>query len=172
MSRRVNRSKTTEKERCRLMGALLDRASRFHDLSRRQLAQQLGVSVSTVNNYYQGHVDPLHCRLVIQQRLADLNGSTIDEVARFYTSGDWHVIGLKDPTLAKSTCRGLRRNKERRPVLRQPSDEPSPLLMAGIRWKMRQVREAKAAAAEAAAQAVMGKDPVTESTGAIADEAN
>ncbi len=124
----------TEQRRC-LLSALLDRATRAHDLSRRQLAAQLGVAVGTVNNYYLGKVDPLNCRLLIQQRLAELNGSTVDELWRFYATGDWGLIGLRDPLLIRPIQKGLRR---RRGVSKAAAmEEPSPLLQAGIRSLLR-----------------------------------
>ncbi len=122
----------TEQRRC-LFSALLDRATRAHDLTRRQLAAQLGVAVGTVNNYYLGKVDPLNCRLLIQQRLAELNGSTVDELWRFYSTGDWEVIGLRDPWLSRPVVQGMRRRGRRRGSRNGAMDEPSPLLQAGIR---------------------------------------
>lgn len=95
--------------RCRLMTVLLDRACRRSELSRRQLAQQLGVTVGTVSSYYRGLVDPLNCRLVIQQRLADLNGATVDEVCGFYRCGEWSGLSDRPPVLRQPILRGLRR---------------------------------------------------------------
>ncbi len=122
---------TSATVRTELMCALMDRACRCQGLSRRQLASQLGVSVGTVNSYYLQKVDPLNCRLVIQQRLADLNGTTMDELTRFYGSGEWAVIGLRRPEQVKPVERGLRKRRWRRE--RVCGEEGSPLLQAGIR---------------------------------------
>jgi DNA-binding XRE family transcriptional regulator len=116
----------TEQRRC-LFSALLDRATRAHDLTRRQLAAQLGVAVGTVNNYYLGKVDPLNCRLLIQQRLAELNGSTVDELWRFYSTGDWEVIGLRDPWLGRPVVQGMRAGCDA-----PEAEEKSPAEAAGL----------------------------------------
>lgn len=131
-------SSTSATVRTELMSALMDRACRCHELSRRQLASQLGVSVGTVNSYYLRKVDPFNCRLVIQQRLADLNGTTMDELTRFYSSGDWALIGLRWPQVSKPVVKGLRKRRKKREHVR--GDEGSPLLQAGIQRVLRGAR--------------------------------
>ena len=131
---------TVSSERCRLMIALLDRASAINGLSRRQLADQLGVSVGTVNAYYLRRVDPFHCRIAIQKHLADLNGTSLDDAYAFYATGDWDLIGSGSPVLAKPVSRPLRG-----PRSRVSNREPSPLLEAGFRCLARQRREGEVA---------------------------
>jgi hypothetical protein len=129
---------TNTSVRTELMCGLMDRACRCHELSRRQLASQLGVSVGTVNSYYLRKVDPFNCRLVIQQRLADLNGTTMDELTRFYGSGDWAVIGLRWPQVAKPVVKGLSTRRVKREHV--SGDEGSPLLQAGVQRVLRGAR--------------------------------
>ncbi|MBM3938716.1 MAG: hypothetical protein FJ333_08720 [Sphingomonadales bacterium] len=140
MTKSVNRVDTVSGERCRLMIALLDRAGALNGLSRRQMACQLGVSVGTVNAYYLRRVDPFHCRMVIQKRLGDLNGTSLDDVYAFYASGDWQLIGAGSPVLAKPVSKPLRR-----PRSKVGYREPSPLLEAGFRCLSRQRREGESA---------------------------
>jgi hypothetical protein len=140
MTKSVNRVETVSGERCRLMISLLDRAGALNGLSRRQLADQLGVSVGTVNAYYLRRVDPFHCRMVIQKRLGDLNGASLDDVYSFYASGDWQLIATGHPALTKPVSKPLRG-----PRSRVGGAEPSPLLEAGFRCLSRQRREGEPA---------------------------
>ena len=119
--------RTTPRQRCRLFAALMDRACRLSGLSRRQLARQLGVAVGSVNNYYLGKVDPLDNRLVIQQRLARLNGMPLEAVVAFYESGDWTVIETGEPQLQREVLRGLRPRGTVRTCQHRPCQEISRL---------------------------------------------
>lgn len=101
----------TKSARCRLLIALMDRACRLSRLSRRQLAWQLGVSAGTVNAYYLGRVDPLHSRLIIQRRLAKLNGLHLEELLAFYDSGDWGAIPDRAVQLVRDLLPDLRVGK-------------------------------------------------------------
>ena len=87
----------SRRERCQLFVFLLNRAARLGGLSRRKLARELGVSVGTMNNYLLHKVDPLCCRLVIQQRLAALNGLGVDELGRLYADGAWEQLLVRMP---------------------------------------------------------------------------
>jgi len=129
MARKTLGLPTICRERCRQMIALMDRACGLNGLSRRQLARQLGLTVSTVNAYYSGRVDPLRCKLFIQHRLAELNGCTVDELVRFYQTGDWREIGFREPSLPRPGLKGLRPG---RPFKRLPQRKPSPMVRARI----------------------------------------
>ncbi|MEB3354687.1 MAG: hypothetical protein VKM34_10730, partial [Cyanobacteriota bacterium] len=78
---------------------------------------QLGVSVGTVNSYLLMRVDPLNCRLVIQQRLAALNGVDIQELFGLYETGDWDGFPRRAPQLVRTVIRPLRRGQCRHAVI-------------------------------------------------------
>lgn len=104
---------TSVQERRRLFTSLLDRACRLSELSRKQLAQQLSVSTGTVNAYLLHRVDPLNTRLVIQQRLAALNGLELNEVMALYETGDWDAMPRRAPRLLRHVQKPLRPTRSR-----------------------------------------------------------
>lgn len=97
-------------ERGRVFGELLNRACERSDLTRRQLADQLDLSLATVTTYLMGGVDPLRTRVILQQRLARLNGLSMGDLLSLYCSGDWHQLRPSDPELQRPVVRPPRRS--------------------------------------------------------------
>lgn len=100
-------------ERSRLFGELLNRACERSDLTRRQLADQLDLSLTTLTSYLVGGVDPLRTRVILQQRLARLNGLTMSDLLSLYCTGDWKQLQSCEPELQRPVVRPPRRSERK-----------------------------------------------------------
>jgi hypothetical protein len=71
----------------------LRRAMVMNSCSERKLASELGVTIGTTQKYFRGLIHPLKVGTGINFRLAGMLNTTLDDLVRYYESGE-HTSGV------------------------------------------------------------------------------
>jgi transcriptional regulator with XRE-family HTH domain len=92
MPKTIDLSKTPafgrESQETKRFAEALRRAMIRHRCSERKLATDLGITIGTTQKYFRGMVHPLKVATGINSKLAGLLGITLEDLVRFYETGE------------------------------------------------------------------------------------